>query len=78
MFMAKENINDTDARVTIRVDPEYREAMQRAAAELGINQSILVRNAVQEYVERNQKHFSAPLFRFFRIWREDRSRMNML
>jgi len=78
LIMSKKNANDVDARVTIRVDPEYRDAMQSAANELGINQSILVRNAVQEYIERHEKFFSPTLFRWFRIWRENRKRSNML
>lgn len=73
--MAKEN---EDSRLTIRIDPDYQNAVAEAARELGINQSTLVRTAVQEYVERHEKFFSPPLFRFFRVWRQDRKRTNML
>lgn len=70
--------DERDARLTIRVDPDYLLAIQRAAMELGTNQSALLRNALQEYVEKNERHFSPNLFKFFREWRQNRKRMNML
>jgi predicted DNA-binding protein len=76
--MTKANTNDIDARLTIRIDPEYREAVADAARERGINQSILVRNAIQEYIERNERYFSPELFSWFRRWRQNRKRLNMM
>ena len=76
--MAKANQNDTDARISFRVDPEYRDALQRLAIELGKNQSLVVREALEQYIERNQKYLSPVLFRFFRLWRQDRKRYNLL
>jgi predicted transcriptional regulator len=75
--MAKSNENDTDSRLTIRIDPEYSEALDKASKELGLNKSIIIRNAIQEYVERQERHFSPALFRFFLKWRQDRKRYNM-
>lgn len=76
--MAEENDHVPDARLTIRIDPDYLEGLAEAARELGTNQSTLVRTAVQEYVERHEKYFSPPLFRFFLNFRKDRKRINML
>jgi predicted transcriptional regulator len=76
--MAKQNVKDQDSRLTIRVDPEYQTHVQRAAMEMGLNQSILVRNAIQEYMERREKELSHELAAFFRRFRHDRNRPNML
>jgi hypothetical protein len=46
--------------------------------EMGLNQSILVRNAIQEYMERREKELSPELQAFFRRFRHDRNRPNML
>jgi hypothetical protein len=74
---AKE-LPEEDSRLTIRVHPEYRTYVQRAAMEMGVNQSILVRNAVQEYMERREKELSPELAAYFRRFRHDRKRPNML
>jgi hypothetical protein len=74
----RKNPNDRDARVTIRVDPEYADAMQKAARELGINQSIMIRLAVQAYIERREKSLSPDLFRRFKLFRENRKRGGMM
>ena len=76
--MAKADPNDVDVRVSFRVQPEFRDALQQLAMELGINQSLLVREAIQEYIERNEKHCSPGLFRYFRKWRQDRKRYNLI
>jgi hypothetical protein len=71
-------VKEEDSRLTIRVDPVYRTHVQRAAMEMGLNQSILVRNAIQEYMERHEKDCSPELAAFFRRFRHDRNRPNML
>jgi hypothetical protein len=79
--MTKQKVKEhpeEDARLTIRVDPEYRNAVQQVAMEMGLNQSILVRNAIQEYMERREKELSPELAGFFRRFRHDRNRPNML
>jgi hypothetical protein len=78
--MAKQKVKELpeDSRLTIRVDPEYRTHVQRAALEMGLNQSILVRNAIQEYMERHEKDLSPELAARFRHFRQNRERPNML
>jgi predicted DNA-binding protein len=79
--MTKQKVKELpeeDSRLTIRVDPEYRTHVQQVAMEMGLNQSILVRNAIQEYIERREKELSPDLAAFFRRFRHDRKRPNML
>jgi hypothetical protein len=76
--MAKKDENDLDARLTVRVEPEYRAAFASAALQMGLNQSILMRNAIQEYMERNAGKFSRELAAYFKRFRENRERPGML
>jgi hypothetical protein len=76
--MANSNPNDTDSRLTIRIDPEYGDALDNLAKELGLNKSIVIRKAIQEYVERQERYLSPPLFRFFLKWRQNRNRYGMM
>jgi hypothetical protein len=81
IFMAKQKekeLPEGDSRVTIRVAPEYRAHLQRAALEMGVNQSILVRNAIQEYIEREKEKLSPELFARFEHFRQHRERPGML
>jgi len=80
-IMAKQKekeLPEGDSRLTIRVAPEYRTHLQRAASEMGVNQSILVRNAIQEYIERNLEDLSPELVAQFKHFRDHRERPNML
>jgi hypothetical protein len=78
--MAKQKTKEPaeDSRLTVRVHPDYLAAIQLAAKEAGVNPSILARQAIQEYIEQNENKLSPELREFFRRWRQDRKRSNML
>jgi hypothetical protein len=78
MKQKEKELPEGDSRVTIRVAPEYRTHLQLAALEMGVNQSILVRNAIQEYVERHKQDISPELFARFEHFRQNRERPGML
>jgi predicted transcriptional regulator len=65
-------------RLTIRVDREFNQWLDRVAAYRGIDKSKLVRFAIEEWTENHKAELTPSLFKWLWEWKERRSRKDIL